>query len=399
MNLEIEQGVIGLLLTNNQLVAISELLPSHFAEPIHSDIFSEIIQGHSTGKLVTPVTLKDRYPHDYLASLIGAATTTTMLEHHSQSIRNEATKRKLHEAARGILESDASGAMAIIMNALDDANRSILGSQMRTAKQVSENIMKELAAEPPVYSTGLSRLDFAMNGGLHEGRLYGFPADSGHGKTLLASTISNNLKNAKVPHLYICAEMGENETHQRSIAKDLGIDSRAFYDKMCRGENFWSDLGYRAQTESECLIYYDDPFLTFDRLKQVISAAVVKYRIKGFILDYWQLVGGGERDRADFLGRVAQWQASACKRWKLWGINTAQLNRDGEVLGSGGLKRACDQMYNLIRPEMTEPYAYLEMTKSRYTKFIHVGSAQKPSLKINEKGGYFEQLSVHDYSS
>lgn len=396
MSLQTEQELLGLCLNNNEIAAAYELLPDHFSEPVHQDIMAEIREGVSLGKRVSPVTLRDRYDAKYLAGLIGCAASSRVADILADKLKKTATHIKLNQLAISIQEAASNeDAMTLITSAMDDIQRVQLGNQLRTAKQVSLNIINDLADNSPVYSTGLPRLDFAMNGGLQQGRMYAFPADSGHGKTLLASTISNNLKNNRVPHLYICAEMGENETHQRSMAKDMRIDSRAFYDETKRNETFWSDIGHHANTENECLIYYDDPFLIFDRLKQVVSTAVIKYGIKGFILDYWQLVGGGEGDRADFLGRVAQWQAAACKRWKLFCINTAQLNRDGEILGSGGLKRASDQVYHLIRPEETQPYAYLKMTKSRYTKTMHVGSETNPSLKINELGGYFEQVSAY----
>lgn len=396
-NLEHEQALLGLALMNNQAALILPLASEDFYEPLHKEIWREILDGGVTGRIVSPVTLKDKVDNKYLSSLISCAARATEGEHLAAKVKSAATRRKITETANYMLSASSNEeAMAAMVIAMDDINRSALGSKIRTAREVSGNILHTLAEDPPVYSTGLSRLDFAMGGGLMQGRMYAMPADSGHGKTLMATTISANLKAQDIPHLYICAEMGENETHQRIIAKDLGIDGRSFFDKSKRGDNFWSDLGHASSNEKECLIYYDDPFLTFEALKQVVATAVAKYQIKGFILDYWQLVGGGEGDRADFLGRVAQWEAAACKRWKLWSLNTAQLNRDGDVLGSGGLKRACDQVFNIVRPELTEPYAYLEMKKSRYTKTMHVGNAASPAFKINEKGGYFEQLTGYE---
>lgn len=394
MSIEIEQALLGLALSNNEMALIFDLQPEQFSHEMHRDLFSEILEGISNGKRVNPVTLKDRYDNAYLAGLITKTPSVGQSETMVEALKRDALRRQLRGAAQEALEAeDPDQALLILTGAIDDATRQTLSSSLRTARQVSESIVNDLKESPKIYSTGLQRLDYAMNGGFHEGRFYGFAADSGHGKSLLASTISNHMKNANVPHLLICAEMGEKETHQRSLAKDMGVDSRAFYDLSMRPPNFISDVAFKASREQTCMIYYDDPFLTFTRLQQVVTSAVVRFGIKGFILDYWQLIGGGERDRADFLGRVAQWQASACKRFKLWSMNTAQLNRDGEVLGSGGLKRAVDQMYHLIRPDETLPTAYFEMKKTRYTKFMHVGSADRPSVQINEKGGYFEQIS------
>lgn len=396
IDLELEQAILGVLLMNQSAIGTLDIQPHHFSDAMHQELFAEMRKGYEDGKTVSPVTLKDRFDGKYLVGLISSTTGLVNLADCAEKLISAASYRALRAAAEYVLSGKGGNAecIAAMTTAIDDVSRDTLSSQLRTAKQVALNVTNALAEDVPCYPTGLPRLDFAMNGGLHQGRMYGFAAESGHGKTLLASTISNNLKNTNVPHLYICAEMGENETHQRSMAKDMGVDVRAFYDESKRNQSFWSDLGNCAMNESSSLVYYDDPFLTFERLRQVICAAVAKYKIKGFILDYWQLVSGSEKNeqRADFLGKVAQWEAAACKRYKLFSINTAQLNRDGEVLGSGGLKRACDQMYNIIRTDPTEPYAYMEMTKSRYTKFMHVGNGTNPSLKINETGGYFEQI-------
>lgn len=394
-NIEAEQSILGTLLANNAAIyALTDLRAEHFYEETNRALFSAISEGINNGDMVSPITLKDRFDAKYLVSLLSHSVLD--LKTLAKNLIDLAVSRRLQQAATDVLygEMDGTEAMGVFSAALLDAGQSTLSARLKTGKQVALEIIDELSQDVPVYSCGLTRLDHAMGGGLHAKRLYAFPAQSGAGKTLLVSTISNHLKNNDVAHLYICAEMGERQTHQRSLSKDMRADSRAFYDKKHRGENFWSELGTAALNEKECLVYYDDPFLTFERLQQVIYAAVVQHKIKGFILDYWQLVRGQQRgqNQSDFLGEVAQWLASACIRYNLFGIVTAQLNRDGEILGSGGLKRAADQVYNIVRPDEFEPFAHLQNEKSRYTMRMSVGDENNPALKINEIGGYFEQV-------
>ncbi len=407
-NLEIEQAIIGALIMHNSAIDVlqAELRAEHFYAEIHQKIYDLIRHSRERGEVATVTKLKAAVPaesHGYLAELASAATSVINLSDYAATIVKLATRRVLQQAAQAVLEADDAidnaELVAGMASALDDANKQSLSHAMRTDRQVAESIAEELKRGRKFYQTGLPRIDSAMAGGLQEGRLYGIAADSGHGKTMLACTISNHLKRTNVKHLFICAEMGEMETHSRSMAMDMGADVRAFNDETKRDKQFWGKLGEVALSESGNVVYYSDPFLTFDTLKQVITTAVAKYGIKGFILDYWQLVGGKTgRDTSDatFLGMVAQWQAAICKRHGLFGINTAQLNRDGVVLGSGGLQRACDQMYFLLRTDETEPFAHLEMKKSRYTPFMHIGDADNPSLMINGRGGFFTQLSAQD---
>jgi len=393
-NIEAEQAILGTLLYKNEaFYQCSDLRAEHFHDETHQRLFDAITRAILAGETANPVTLKEGFDAKYLVGLLNHSEID--IRSHIKQLPELYVGRIIQQAATDVLYGELSGTegMSVFSNALLEAGQSTLSSRIKTAKQVALEIINAMAEEVPVYSTGLPRLDLAMGGGLHEKRMYAIPADSGAGKTLLAATISNNLKAQDVPHLYVDAEMGEQETHQRSMAKDSKVDSRGFYDKQHRGGNFWSDLGHLANNEKECLVYYSDPFITFNRLQQVVYAAVVRNKIKGFILDYFQLVRGCPKGQnpADFMGDVAQWIASICKRHSIWALVTAQLNRDGEVLGSGGLKRACDQVYNLIRPDEFEPYAFLKNEKSRYTKRMSVGDEENPSLKINELGGYFEQ--------
>lgn len=394
-NIEAEQAILGTLLASNAAIyQLSDLSPEHFHDELHRHLFDAISVGITAGDTVSPITLKDRFDAKYMVSLL--SHTVVDLKTFARTLTDLAVSRRLQQAAMDVLygEMDGTEAMGVFSSALLDAGQSTLSARLKTARHVSLEIIDELAVDVQVYSTGLPRVDHAMGGGLHAKRLYAFPAQSGAGKTLLASTISNHLKNSDVAHLYMCAEMGERQTHQRSLSKDMKADSRAFYSKQHRSDTFWSDLGQAAKNEKECLVYYDDPFLNFERMKQVIYASVVQHKIKGFVLDYWQLVRGQNKgqNQSDFLGEVAQWLASACIRYDLFGIVTAQLNRDGEVLGSGGLKRAADQVYHIVRPNEFEPYAHLVNEKSRYTQRMSVGDENNPSLKINEIGGYFEQV-------
>ncbi len=405
-NDEIEQAIIGTLISHPQAIETlqAELRAEHFYAEIHGRIYDSIRFMRERGEAVTLAKLKSGLTNSeisYIVALVKASTSVINLRDYAETLVKLAARRVLQTAAYQVLEAgneiENAQLVSSLACALDDANKQSLSHSMRTDRQVAENIVGELKSGRSHYLTGLDRIDVAMQGGMQEGRLYGIAADSGHGKTMLACTISNHLKRSGVKHLFICAEMGEIETHSRSMAKDMDVDIRAFNDESKRGQHFWSRLGEIATSENGSVIYYSDPFLTFDTLRQVITTAVAKYKIKGFILDYWQLVGGKNTKDSDatFLGMVAQWQAAICKRHGLFGLNTAQLNRDGVVLGSGGLQRACDQMYFLLRPDETEPYAYLEMKKSRYTPFMHIGDATNPSLKINGRGGFFEQIDMN----
>ena len=215
--------------------------------------------------------------------------------------------------------------------------------------------------------------------------------ESGVGKTVLLGTISYNLNKASVPHLFIAAEMGAMQIHQRQMARSMMEHTNSFIFKR-RDSKFISKAILQAGEEGSQGLYLDAPAISFERLKQVLGYAVSKHGIKGLILDYIQLVTGkpkGESDAA-FIGEVAQWLAAFCGRNDIWLLSVAQLNRDGDILGSGGIKRAADQIYHIKKN--TGDGVYLECDKSRYTMQNHVGSESYPAFRLNKFGAFFEEV-------
>jgi hypothetical protein len=118
---------------------------------------------------------------------------------------------------------------------------------------------------------------------------------------------------------------------------------------------------------------------------------VAKHRIKGVVMDYWQLVGGKANNENEtyHLGRVAQWIADVCRKERIFALVAAQLNQEGNTRGGEGLKLACDMYFTLHR-EKDQDGAWLEMEESRYTMYANVVSEYAPGLRMNKCGPHFE---------
>ena len=52
---------------------------------------------------------------------------------------------------------------------------------------------------------------------------------------------------------------------------------------------------------------------------------------------------------------------------------------------------AFDMVFNLNRDKFKSD-AYLEMTESRYTSYVNIGSKTKPGLKLEQNGPFFSQI-------
>lgn len=411
-NTEAEAALLGCVLAENGwLDRLPHLATGHFFAPVHQRLFDAILRTRQGGVEANAQTLREQFARDedltpvggagYLVKLTGAALGVANPPGQAAYIVSLAKRRELilgcleavrlaatdfeqppeEIAARVGATVDAVAAEADAMRVLDNY-------------EVTERIIEDLKSRKAPTPTGLPVLDAAMGGGLYAGRSYGFAARKKVGKTVMASTISFNLNQRGVRHLFICGEMGPQEIHERCLARALNV-----YPSVFRGSDrdapwFLSRIAEHITRENRCVFYQNAPGLTFDKLRRYVSAAIHRHRVQGVILDYWQLVGGKPRSKstAEHLDEVAQWIADFCREHGLWSVTMAQINQEGNTRGGEGIRLAFDQVYELIREDETMPQAWLKMLDTRYTPWMNVGSKERPGLYMNERGPFFEQL-------
>ncbi len=255
--------------------------------------------------------------------------------------------------------------------------------------------MNDLKSDTKPYPTRYNKLDTAMMGGLYPGKSYGFAARKKTGKTILAGSISHNLNEKGVRHLFICGEMSPTEVHKRTLGRLLNVKSGAFYGKQSDNIGLQKGIAEIAVASKRNTIYKNAPGLTFEDLKRYVLLARMQKKITGFILDYWQLVGGKRKGQstAEHLDEVAQWIADTCRKYDLWSIVMAQINQEGNTRGSEGIHLAFDQVYDLRAPDDDAGRAerWLDMSGTRYTPWRSVGSATNPGFYLNEYGPHFSE--------
>ena len=242
-------------------------------------------------------------------------------------------------------------------------------------------MLKSLELPKERWLTGLTPLDKGMAGGLYRGFTYGFAGQEKAGKTTLGHTISQNLG---CKHLYVALEMGSEMIESRNMARKLEMNSMSF---LTPNDN----LRKKAATlpPNENIFYLDAPGATFDEITRELAYAAVRHDIKGFIIDYWQLVEGKERGSTEeaHLRSVAQGFANFARKNGLWCILLAQLNKEGQLFGGNGLRKACDQLYFIHQPKNFPSHRWLGMDASRYTPKADIGDEKCPSLQLDKISG------------
>lgn len=404
-SIEQEQVVLGHLMLNpNQLGKVSYLRPEHFSSSLHADLYGSIceqiladgsVNGGRLGRSVPQLDAVDGAK--YLAHLVSVGSVVSVSGFAKEVV--EAYKRRvLVEGVKDILDRVGTEDMDALYLDLARLCGSGESDHLRpvTGEMITRQIMEDMQKGNGgiCYPTGLQPLDKKMAGGVYRGFSYCFAGKPKAGKTMMLCTLSQNLADAKVKHLYIAAEMGAKQIHQRMLGRKMGKNSVSFIVGK-NDPDFVRGLIDVHKEQDDTLLYISRPCITLDELKHAVITNVLRHNITGFVLDYIQLVSGKPRgvNDSEWQYQIAQWIAEVCKKENIWAVYGAQINRDGNIRGSDGAIMAADQVYQINRLEEGGEYtneAWLAMMASRYTMQADVGSEKKPALKIAKTGTHFE---------
>lgn len=409
-HIEVEQALLGVLLKSP--AALGEIAGIITAEDfyvnVHGRIYAAILQANANGGIATPQVLMAHIGDDpdlklaggakYFMNLLKAAGLTLSVVDYARGINNLSRLRRFVAACNNGAALDpqnvtlnAASTISDHVKACETIMRSCSVSGLSTSTEVASKIAEQVVSPKHITNTGLKLLDEAMGGGLHAGKAYGFAARKKVGKTILASTISHNLNNMGIKHLFICGEMGSSEIHQRNLCRVLDM-----YPTTMRkgGREVANKIAEYAVSAPNYTLYKDAPALLFSDMQTSVVSAYYEHGIKGFILDYWQLVGGKDKNQStvEHSEAVAQWIADICRKLGIWAIVMAQLNQEGNTRGGEGIRLAFDQVYQIRREDITKPATWLEMMDTRYTAWLNVGSETSPGLWLEDKGPYFSEI-------
>lgn len=403
-DLQLERELLGTIITYPESMKhLDGLSDDHFYDATHRDIYAEIMRMVADSEKISIAKLSLNVDKAYLANIVSSqrvldmqGAASVLIELHSRRFVSGVALMACDAIDRGASSAEAMQLLSPLStgHALESQSRT-----MHDSGRVTDSIIEDIISQVKPFSTGIKKLDDCMDGGMYPKKAYGIAARKKVGKTIMLGTVSHNLNLAGVKHLFICGEMGEKEIHQRVLARALDIYPSAFRTGYAERPEIVQKLKDYNRQAPRNTIYLDAPAITFDRLKHVVVTAHMRHGIKGFILDYWQLVAGkGGRDSEAFhLGEVAQWIAEICRKLDIWALVAAQINQDGNTRGGEGMRLAFDQVYHL-QPvgqdggDITLPARWLEMMDTRYTQWANIGSPDMAGLMLNEKGLFFEEV-------
>lgn len=401
-DMDVEFALIGWILTNNKVMSvIGDLVADDFYSQSHYEIFKAMEDLHRKNQDITIFTVAPLVENQDIYTDMGGINKylvgsyqhslyyplPELLAKHLVKLSNE---RKFIEACKEAADGGKplAEAASMVTRAAVEATSNKERLSLKNSHMVSVDICEDMKNDIVPFNTGIKKLNEAMGGGIYTGKSYGFAARKKVGKTSLAATISHNLNVAGVKHLFICGEMSAKEIHQRVLARVTSSYTSAFRSDCGESPAFRTKIARAALEMPKNTLYSDSAGITFDELKAIVTMAHEQHQIKGFILDYWQLVGGKAKGQstAEHLDEVAQWIADISRKMGIWSITFAQINQEGNTRGGEGIRLAFDQLYELKREDLSQPFASLEMMETRYTQWMNI-----ENLIMREHGQWFDE--------
>ena len=214
-NVEAEQALLGAVLVNNEaFYRVSDfLIPDHFYEPIHREIYEVLAKVIRAGRTATPITLKTHLPEaltaemsmpQYLARLAAEATTVLNAADYGQTIYDLAIRRNLIQIGEEMVSTAYHSDVEETANKqIEEAEKQLFdlaekGRYDGGFQPFNEALKQAITMAGEAYSrdgtlsgtaTGLSDLDRLM-GGLQRSDLIILAARPAMGKTSLATNIA-----------------------------------------------------------------------------------------------------------------------------------------------------------------------------------------------------------------
>jgi replicative DNA helicase len=403
-DVQLERKVIGLvMLTPGLLVRMGGVSEESFSQERHARTWALLNECARAQSSLTPEAL-----HLYDRTAVAAVGGVDTLESYRQDAAPYVTDpqplflrlqelhrwRQLDRIARHLAleaskqESDPED----ILSRLALKAHTMLGEGRETSrskKEVAQTALDRALQTSEVVTTGLTPLDYHLQGGLHSRRLYGIGGIYGRGKTILLGSISDNLNIQGVPHLFISMETDPEDIELRACAKHVRANASNLSDPFNEDRATLKPNVDRYIDQVPNRTWYEFcPGATMHEIHRMILRAKARNGITGFMLDYWQLIEGRERGQSEEghhrsnINRLA----AICRQHDLWGIVTAQIDEKGKLRYSDSMLQAAALYMRLARDEDGMDIR-LEVEKSNYTRQTSALSASLPGMVFDAEVG------------
>ncbi len=393
-NLEAEQGVLGSILLDNEVLhdIIPILKAEHFYRDSHQIIYRAIRDLYDQARALDSITLEEELRKRDELDRIGGLETILQIRdsvphsanarYYAQIVREKAVARELIESANEILRDGYSNTHTA-EELLASAERRIFAiAEEQVSGDTSDlkevmiaamsRIIDRAQSKGPVggVSTGFLDLD-AITGGFQGSQLVILAARPSMGKTAFALNICEHVAvEQKLGVLFVSLEMGQLELAERLLCSRSRVDGHKLRTGRGLSHNDMAQLsrGYEELRSGEPLMIDDTPSRNMLQITANARRLKLRQKIGLVVVDYIQLIDSEEsRDsRQEQIAKISRRLKTLARELDIPVIALSQLNRAVEtredrrprmadLRESGAIEQDADLVLLLHRPEYYDP--------------------------------------------
>jgi replicative DNA helicase len=429
-NLEAEQGVLGSILIDNEVLhdIIPVLKAEHFYRDSHQVLYRAIRDVYEQAKAVDSITLEDELRRrgelekvgglDAIVQILGSVPHSANARYYAQIVREKAVARELIETANEMLRDSYSNnftADELLTNAerrvFAIAEDQVAGETVELKDvivQAMDRIDARVHAKHPLMGVGSGFLDLDdVTTGFKGQQLIIVAARPSMGKTAFALNICEHAAiEQQTAVLFVSLEMGSLELTERLLCARSRVDGHKLRTGKGLSPHDSRQLvqAYGEYRGAAAILIDDTPARNMLQITANARRLKLRQKIGLIVVDYIQLIDSEEsRDsRQEQIAKISRRLKMLARELDVPVIALSQLNRAVEnredrrprmadLRESGAIEQDADLVLLLHRPEYYDPndqpgIAEIIIAKNRN------GATGNPKLQFTKNIMRFENL-------
>lgn len=406
-NVQSERSILGCMILNKNILndAVAQLSPENFYFKETQILFKVISEIHLSNKPVDLIILFDSLQnknllddiggYEFLVDLTNNSITANYLN-YIQIIKNCSIRRQLIEVCneltmsaydmnletKDLIEYAESTIFTLDQNRysqqLEQMSDTFYSLENKLINYIQSGGMTE-NDHKKLISTGMSDLDFYLNGGFQNGGLYILAARPAMGKSGLGINLATNISIRQTrPVAIFSLEMLKNQIAERIISSEFGRGIHEFKT----GKVLESDIPkfqkvMQVLKDSPMYVYDKGSVSTLDIKNNIRKLKTEKGEVGLVVVDYLQLLDSKGHNRNDEVSKIARDLKNIALELQVPVLALSQLNREVEgqkskvpslshLRDSGEIEQAADVVMMIYRDEYYNP----DSTKTRQADVI-----------------------------
>lgn len=388
-NLEAEQGVLGSILLDNDVLheVVPLLTVDDFYRDSHQIVYRAVRDLYDLGRAIDAITLADELTRrdemnavggiEFLAEIVNSVPHAANAKYYADIVRQKSISRKLIGSANEILRDGYSnnftaeqlleGAEKRIFEIAEDQTKGDTVELKDVVVKAMDRIIERSESRHPISGVASGFLDLdGVTGGFQPDQLIILAARPSMGKTAFALNICDHAAvELKTPVLFVSLEMGQLELAERLICARSRVDGHKLRTGQNMGTREISQLS-RGYDELRSAPMFIDDTPARNVLQITANARRLKMRANlGMIMvDYIQLIDSdNSRDsRQEQIAKISRRLKTLARELHIPVVALSQLNRAVEnredrrprmadLRESGAIEQDADMVLLLHRPD------------------------------------------------